>query len=82
MIERPLWSARLTAGWKQASLVWLTGPGRVGKTVLAQSLPDAEFLNCEWTSAGASSGRVKDFDVRLTTVVVPIVNRQLRNMRI
>lgn len=47
MIDRPFWAARLAAGWKQASIVWLTGPRRVGKTVLAQSLPDAEFLNCD-----------------------------------
>jgi predicted AAA+ superfamily ATPase len=50
MIERPFWSARLAAAWKQASIVWLTGPRRVGKTVLAQSLPDAEFLNCDLPS--------------------------------
>jgi uncharacterized protein len=47
MIERPFWSKRLEAAWKQAPIVWLTGPRRVGKTVLAQSLPDTEFLNCD-----------------------------------
>lgn len=47
MIDRPFWMERLAAGWKQASIVWLTGPRRVGKTVLAQSLADAEFLNCD-----------------------------------
>src|SRR6266568_364705 len=47
MINRPFWTERLTAAWKQASIVWLTGPRRVGKTVLAQSVPDAEFLNCD-----------------------------------
>ena len=50
MIERPLWNERLTAAWKQASIVWLTGPRRAGKTVLAQSIPDAEFLNCDLPS--------------------------------
>jgi predicted AAA+ superfamily ATPase len=35
VIERPLWSERPVAAWKQASIVWLTGPRRVGKTVLA-----------------------------------------------
>jgi len=43
MIERPIWKERLVAAWKQATIVWLTGPRRVGKTVLAQSLPDTEF---------------------------------------
>lgn len=50
MIARPLWTKRLTLAWKQASVVWLTGPRRVGKTVLAQSIPDAEFLNCDLPS--------------------------------
>jgi predicted AAA+ superfamily ATPase len=50
MIQRPFWTARLVAAWKQASIVWLTGPRRAGKTVLAQSLPDAEFLNCDLPS--------------------------------
>ena len=55
MIERPFWTERLAAGWKQAPIVWLTGPRRVGKTVLAQSLPDtergreaADAIECEW----------------------------------
>ncbi len=50
MIERPLWNERLAAAWKQVSIVWLTGPRRVGKTVLAQSIPNAEFLNCDLPS--------------------------------
>jgi predicted AAA+ superfamily ATPase len=50
MIQRPFWTDRLVAAWKQASIVWLTGPRRAGKTVLAQSLPDAEFLNCDLPS--------------------------------
>ncbi len=47
MIDRPFWAERLAAGWKQATIVWLSSPRRTGKTVLAQSLPDAEFLNCD-----------------------------------
>jgi uncharacterized protein len=50
MITRPFWQERLAAAWKQAPIVWLTGPRRVGKTVLAQSLADAEFLNCDLPS--------------------------------
>lgn len=50
MIDRPFWIERLVAGWKQASIVWLAGPRRAGKTVLAQSLSDAEFLNCDLPS--------------------------------
>jgi predicted AAA+ superfamily ATPase len=42
--------ARLAAAWAQAPIVWLTGPRRVGKTVLARHLGDAEFLNCDLPS--------------------------------
>jgi predicted AAA+ superfamily ATPase len=52
MIERPLWKERLAAAWRQAPIVWLAGPRRVGKTVLAQSVPEAEFLNCDLPSVG------------------------------
>ena len=47
MIERPFWTDRLHAAWKQAPVIWLCGPRRTGKTVLARSLPDAEYLNCD-----------------------------------
>jgi hypothetical protein len=50
MIDRPIWVARLQAAWKQAPVAWLCGPRRVGKTVLAKSLPDAEYLNCDLPS--------------------------------
>jgi predicted AAA+ superfamily ATPase len=50
MIERPFWISRLAEAWKKTSIVWLTGPRRVGKTVLARSLPDTEFLNCDLPS--------------------------------
>ena len=50
VIPRPVWTARLAAAWKQAPIVWLTGPRRVGKTVLARSIPDAQFLNCDLPS--------------------------------
>jgi predicted AAA+ superfamily ATPase len=50
MIGRPFWTQRLVAAWKQAPIVWLTGARRTGKTVLARSLPDAAFLNCDLPS--------------------------------
>jgi predicted AAA+ superfamily ATPase len=50
MTERPFWTQRLTEAWKQAPIVWLTGGRRAGKTVLAQALPDTEFLNCDLPS--------------------------------
>ena len=50
MIARPLWMDRLVLAWKQVPIVWLTGPRRTGKTVLAQSVPDAQFFNCDLPS--------------------------------
>ncbi|HEX5054756.1 MAG TPA: ATP-binding protein [Planctomycetota bacterium] len=57
MIDRPIWTKRLTNAWQRAPIVWLAGPRRVGKTVLAQSLPDTEFLDCDLPS---SAERLRD----------------------
>jgi hypothetical protein len=70
MIERPLWNERLAAAWKQVSIVWLTGPRRVGKTVLARSIPDAEFLNCDLPSAAE---RLRDPESFYRSVRKPVV---------
>lgn len=50
MVKRPFWIRRLHAAWRQTPVVWLCGPRRVGKTVLARSLPDAEYVNCDLPS--------------------------------
>ena len=50
MFERPIWPARIAAAHAHASIVWLTGVRRVGKTTLVQSLPDALYLNCDLPS--------------------------------
>lgn len=50
MIPRPVWTARLEAAWRQASIAWLSGPRRIGKTSLAESLPKAELLDCDLPS--------------------------------
>lgn len=51
MINRPFWIARLDQAWRQASIVWLTGVRRAGKTVLAKAVPGAEFINCDLPSS-------------------------------
>ncbi len=51
MISRPFWEQRIAAAWKKAPIAWLSGVRRVGKTVLAQSFADAEYLNCDLPSA-------------------------------
>ena len=47
MIDRPFWQGRLAAAWRERSVVWLMGARRVGKTVLARSVPKIEYLDCE-----------------------------------
>ena len=70
MIERPFWRKRLDAAWKQAPVVWLTGVRRVGKTVLAQSLPEAVFLNCDLPS---TAERLHDPERFFQSVKQPVV---------
>jgi hypothetical protein len=70
MFQRPFWTARLTAAWTQAPIVWLTGPRRVGKTVLAQSVPNTEFLNCDLPSVAE---RLADPEAFYRAVRRPVV---------
>jgi len=70
MIERSLWRKRLDVAWQQAPVVWLTGVRRVGKTVLAQSLPDAVFLNCDLPS---TAERLRDPERFFQSLKQPLV---------
>jgi uncharacterized protein len=54
MIQRNLWLERLTRAWERRSIVWLSGVRRVGKTTLAQMLPDAVYMNCDLPSVARS----------------------------
>ena len=47
MVKRPYWEKRLISSFRLRSVVWLMGVRRVGKTVLARSLPGFEYLDCE-----------------------------------
>jgi hypothetical protein len=49
MIHRPFWLSRIESAWKEASVVWLSGVRRSGKTTLAQSLgPERTwYVNCD-----------------------------------
>jgi predicted AAA+ superfamily ATPase len=77
MIDRPFWTERLAVAWKQAPIVWLTGPRRTGKTVLAQSLPNAEFLNCDLPSVAERLSDAESFyrSVRKRVVVFDEVHQ-------
>ena len=77
MTHRPLWTARLTAAWTRAPIVWLTGPRRTGKTVLAQSVPNAQFLNCDLPSVAERLADPESFyrSVRRPVVVFDEVHQ-------
>lgn len=70
MIDRPLWRQRLEMAWTKVPLVWLAGVRRVGKTVLAKELGDAEFLNCDLPSEAA---RLADPETFFRSLSKPLV---------
>src|SRR3989339_828094 len=47
---RTFWLQRIEEAWKRRPVVWLFGVRRVGKTILTQSLPSAEYFDCELPS--------------------------------
>ncbi|MCP3995587.1 MAG: ATP-binding protein, partial [bacterium] len=70
MIQRPFWVDRLHRSWERAPVVWLSGVRRVGKTTLAQGLPDALLLNCDLPS---TAQRLQDPERFYASVEEPIV---------
>jgi len=66
MIERPFWLERMDHAWRQVPILWLTGVRRAGKTVLARSLPEAEFVNCDLPSSAARLADPESFFRALT----------------
>lgn len=70
MFPRPFWLDRLARAWRQAPIVWLTGPRRVGKTVLTRQVPQAVFLNCDLPSV---ADRLADPEAFFRSVSAPIV---------
>ena len=50
MIRRALWLDRIQQAWSRRSIIWLSGVRRVGKTTLAQMLPEAVYMNCDLPS--------------------------------
>lgn len=49
IIKRPFWLDRIEKAWGEASIVWLAGVRRSGKTTLAQTLGDdrSHYINCD-----------------------------------
>lgn len=77
MIPRHFWLHRILDAWQQRTVVWLMGVRRVGKTVLAQSLPGARYLDCELPSTRALVTDPEAFlrSVRGCTVVLDEIHR-------
>ena len=47
MYPRQFWIDRILDAWNRRIVVWLKGVRRAGKTVLAQSIADSEYFDCE-----------------------------------
>ena len=74
MIRRPGWLDRIQRTWSDRPIVWLSGVRRVGKTTLAQMVPEAVYHNCDLPStaravedpelflSGRKAGTVLAFD--------------------
>lgn len=50
MNERRLWLDKIAAAWTTRPICWLQGVRRVGKTVLARSIADTDYYDCELPS--------------------------------
>jgi len=47
MVQRHFWLDLIEQAWRTRSVIWLSGVRRVGKTCLCQTLPRAEYFDCE-----------------------------------
>lgn len=74
---RHFWLRQLAAAWRGKTVVWLSGVRRSGKTVLARSLPRAEYLDCELPSVRRILAQPEAFLAahRRRTVVLDEVHR-------
>ena len=50
LVNRKLWLDKINQAWSRRSIVWLSGVRRVGKTTLAQMLPEIQYMNCDLPS--------------------------------
>ena len=80
MIHRPLWMQKLSQAWEKRSIIWLSGVRRVGKTTLAQMIPDADYVNCDLPSMRRS---LEDPELFLSTrdLTRPLVLDEVHRIR-
>jgi hypothetical protein len=72
MIQRPFWQRQLDQAWRGASIAWLCGVRRSGKTTLAKSLGSERtlYVNCDLP---AVEDMVRDPQVFFRSVGKPVV---------
>ncbi|MEW6109508.1 MAG: DUF4143 domain-containing protein [Nitrospirota bacterium] len=77
MVNRRFWQERIKEGFKDRSVVWLSGVRRVGKTMLSKSLPDVEYFDCELPRVRRMMEDPQSFleDLRGRTIVLDEVHR-------
>lgn len=77
MRDRPFWLQKLQDAWGERSVVWLMGVRRAGKTVLAKSVPDSEYFDCELPSVRRQLSDPEAFlgERRGATVVLDEIHR-------
>lgn len=47
MVKREFWQNQIETAWQKRPIIWLSGVRRVGKTLLAKSLENIEYFDCE-----------------------------------
>lgn len=77
MVNRNFWLERIEQGFRERSVVWLSGVRRVGKTMLSRSLPDMEYLDCELPKVRRMMEDPQSFlaEMRGRTIVLDEVHR-------
>jgi predicted AAA+ superfamily ATPase len=70
MVNRPFWLQRIEQSWQKASIVWLSGVRRAGKTTLTRELVDVQYLNCDLPS---TAELLADPEAFFRSVRAPIV---------
>lgn len=77
MVKRLFWLKKIEQAWKERSIIWLSGVRRAGKTVLCQSLPVAEYFDCELPRVRRMMEDPESFldDVKGKTIILDEIHR-------
>ena len=61
MVPRTFWMQKLEEALKKATIVWLAGVRRAGKTTLVKSLEGFEYFDCEFPEVRDDVSRPREF---------------------